>query len=205
MLIQTIQPTKAFISCSLRREDKFFIDFVEAILIENGIVPFGTVGKYSASPVNPAELMKENIPQADIAVINATARYEQKDISSGIIKHGPSEMIHSEAGMAYMAQKPVVVIAEAGTDVGSFIPNITQFIILDGSSEDYYSKRLLLQSLLLNACEISKNAKNNEVSREFQDFIIKGFAVIGGVAILDSIFNGREIEQEKKEPTFNHG
>jgi hypothetical protein len=196
---------KAFVSCSLRHEDKTFVDFVESILLSNGIEPFGTVGRYSASPTNPVQLMKENIHLADIAVIIATPRYEQKDVSSGIIKHGPSEMIHSEAVMAYMANKPVVVIAKDGTDVGGFIPNITQFIILDGSLEDYYSKRLLLQSLLLNACEISRNAKDNEVSREFRDFIIKGLAVIGGAVILDSILNTKGVKDEQKELMVNHG
>ena len=117
---------KAYVSCSLRQEDKPFVDFVESILRENGIEPFGTVGKYSAAPMNPTELMRENIALADITVIIATKRYEQKDILSGKVTYGPSEMIHAEVAMSFMANKPVVVIAQKGTDVGNFTPNFTQ-------------------------------------------------------------------------------
>lgn len=117
---------KAFISCSLGNEDQQFIDFVESILNDNGIELFGTVGKYSVAPVNPTELMRDNIALADITVIIATKRYEQKDILIGKVTYGPSEMIHAEVAMSFMANKPVVVIAQKGTDVGNFIPNITQ-------------------------------------------------------------------------------
>jgi hypothetical protein len=183
---------RAFISCSLRKEDKEFVDFVESILIRNGIEPFGTVGKYSAGPVNPTELMRENIALADITVIIATKRYEQKDILSGKVTYGPSEMIHAEVAMSFMANKPVVVIAQEGTDVGSFIPNITQFIILDGTIEDLKEKEMLLRILLNNACEMAKNAEELEVSAEFVDFIIKALAVIGGAAILHDIMNTKK-------------
>lgn len=117
---------KAFISCSLRIEYKPFVDFVESILTANGIESFGTAGSYSAAPVNPTEQMKENIDLADISAIIATARYEQKDVLSGNVTYGRSEMIHAEVAMSFMANKPVVVIAQQGTDVGNFIPNITQ-------------------------------------------------------------------------------
>lgn len=186
---------RAFISCSLRKEDKEFVDFVESLLKENGIEPFGTVGKYSAAPVNPTELMRENIALADITVIIATKRYEQKDVLSGHITYGPSEMIHAEVAMSFMANKPVVVIAQQGTDVGNFIPNITQFIILDGTTEDLKQKEMLLRILLNNACEMAKNADELEVSTEFIDFIIKALAVIGGAAILHDILKPQELNK----------
>ena len=204
MNYQTIQITmkvKAFVSCSLRQEDRQFVEFVESILKENGIEPFGTVGRYSASPVNPTELMKENIALADISVIITTTRYEQKDVLNGHVTYGPSEMIHAEVAMSFMANKPVVVIAQQGTDVGNFIPNITQFIILDGTLEDYKEKEFLIKSLLSSACEMAENADESKVSAEFIDFVIKSLAVIGGAAILNNIFN----RNDDTTSVVNHG
>jgi hypothetical protein len=70
MNLQTIQSNnhlaKAFVSCSLRAEDEPFIELVENILRNHNILPFGTVGKYSAAPENPAESMRKNIPEADL-------------------------------------------------------------------------------------------------------------------------------------------
>jgi len=183
---------RAFISCSLRKEDQQFIDFVKSILNNNGIEPFGTVGKYSAAPVNPTELMKENIHLADFTVIIATKRYEQKDVLTSSITFGPSEMIHAEVAMSFMANKPVVVFSKEGTDVGSFIPNITQFITLDGTKEDLQSKEILIESLLTNACEMAKNAEHSKISEEFEDFVLKALAVIGGAAILHNILKPQE-------------
>lgn len=178
---------KAFISCSLRSDDKPFVDFIEGILCEYGIDPFGTVGKYSAGPVNPTELMKENIHLADIAVIIATKRYEQIDVMTGKVTYSPSEMIYAEAAMSFMSNKPVVVFSQEGTDVGSFIPNITQFITLDGSMEDLQKKEVLIESLLNNACVMAKNTQNSNISIEFEDFVLRALAVIGGAAILHNI------------------
>jgi hypothetical protein len=142
--------------------------------------------------VNPTELMKVNIALADITVIIVTKRYEQKDVLSGKVTYGPSEMIHAEVAMSFMATKPVVVIAQHGTAVGSFIPNITQFIVLDGTNEDLKQKEILIRSLLKNACEMAENAEELEVSSEFIDFIIKALAVIGGAAILHDIINTKK-------------
>jgi hypothetical protein len=41
---------KAFISCSLRKEDQKYITMVTSIVKLMGFVPTATVGKYSASP-----------------------------------------------------------------------------------------------------------------------------------------------------------
>lgn len=125
----------AFVSCSLRKEDKPFVEFIERILIAHRIRVFGTVGLYSASPENVAVHMKENIPQSDFVVIVATPRYIQKDLKSGKITYGLSEMVHVEAGMAYMAEKPVIAFVKEGTEVGGFLPNVTQFIILNGQQK----------------------------------------------------------------------
>ena len=63
---------KAFLSCSLRTEDRPFINFIEQILQQHGISPIGTVGRYSASPINTAAHMRDNIPNCDFVVIVAT-------------------------------------------------------------------------------------------------------------------------------------
>ena len=135
------QIAKAFISCSLREEDKPFVELIEKILKKSKIRPFGTVGRFSVSPENPVELMKKNIPQADFVVICATPRYLQKDLHNDTITYGLPEMVHVETGMAFMADKPVVVFVKDGTDVGSFIPNITQYVTLNGEYSDYLKKR----------------------------------------------------------------
>lgn len=92
--------SKAFVSCSLRTEDQQFVDYICRILRAFQIEPFGTVGKFSASPENPIELMQKNIPEADFVVICATPRYIQTDIKTGKETKGLSEMIHVETGMA---------------------------------------------------------------------------------------------------------
>ena len=67
----TTNPTyiaTAFVSCSLRTEDKPFIDWIEEILIAHKIQPIGTVGRCTAAPENPAISMRNNINQADMVV-----------------------------------------------------------------------------------------------------------------------------------------
>jgi nucleosome binding factor SPN SPT16 subunit len=181
------QSIKAFLSCSLRVEDKPFIDLVESILLANNIIPFGTVGKYSASPENPTELMRKNIHSADIAIIVVTPRYNQKDIGTNKEYFAPSEMIHSEVAMAYMANKPVVVFVKEGTDVGSFISNITQYIVLEGTFEDYLSKQILVKSLLENTSSKLEVIQDNEFANDFRDFIITAFALYGGYSLLKNL------------------
>ena len=170
----------AFISCSLREEDKSFIDFVEKILKSYKIRPFGTVGRYSASPENPVSLMKKNIPTADLIVICATPRYFQKDLHNGKISYGLPEMVHVETGMAYMANKPVVVFVKQGTDVGSFIPNITQYITLNGDYEDFKVKKRQIFSLLNNAYRLVKDIENNKDLKRLGKIALWSFAIFGG-------------------------
>lgn len=63
-----------FVSCSLRQEDRPFVDYVLEIIKRHRINPIGTVGMFSASPNSVTAHMKENIPKADIVVIVATPR-----------------------------------------------------------------------------------------------------------------------------------
>lgn len=69
-------------------------------------------------------------------------------------------MIHVETDMAYMAGKPVVAFVQEGTDVGNFLPNVTQYIILNGQQADLSSKWSLINSLILNAYGIVRQIKD---------------------------------------------
>lgn len=189
---QNKQILTAFVSCSLREEDKPFIDLVEKILDRHHIKPVGTVGKYAASPINPTKHMKQNIPLADIVVIVATPRYLQKDLQTGQASYGLSEMVHVETGMAYMAGKPVVVFVQEGTHVGNFLPNITEYIVLNGQQTDLHKKWSLINSLLGNAYNIVEKIKDHEASKEFGNFLLGGLAVIGGIKIAGDIFSANE-------------
>lgn len=185
----------AFVSCSLREEDKPFIEMVENILDQHRIQPFGTVGRYSAAPINPAEHMKQNIPLADIVVIVATPRYLQKDLQTGQVSYGLSEMVHVETGMAYMSGKPVVVFVQKGTHVGSFIPNISQYIILNGEPVDIQEKWSLINNLLGNAYDIVRKIKENQSSKAFGNFLKTGLAIWGGLTIASKLLSDDEPEE----------
>lgn len=178
----------AFVSCSLRPEDKPFVDFVERILKSYEIRPFGTVGRYSASPENPAMLMKKNIPLADFIVICATPRYIQKDLHTGNITYGLPEMVHVETGMAFMADKPVVVFVQEGTNVGSFIPNITQYVTLNGKQLDLMSKKNIVHSLLNNAYKKIKAIKSDKELKDIGKIVLWIFAIYGSYRLIRALF-----------------
>lgn len=188
---QTNFVATAFLSCSLRTEDKPFVEYIERILVAHRIRPFGTVGLFSASPTNTAAHMKKNIPLADIVVIVATPRYLQKDLKTGKISYGLSEMVHVETGMAYMAGKPVVAFVQEGTDVGNFLPNVTQYIILNGQQADLNSKWSLINSLIRNAYGIVRQIKDQEANKSFWGALTTGLAIIGGIKIFESLSDNK--------------
>lgn len=163
---------KAFVSCSLREEDKQFIKHIENILEAHYIKPVGTVGKFSASPESPAQLMKKNIPEADFVVIVATPRYIQQDLQTGEVTYGLSEMIHVETGIAYAYDKPVVVFVKEGTNIGNFVPNITQYVVLNGGYDDFYAKRPIIYSLLKNTQKIVMEIRSNKSAKSFGKFLL---------------------------------
>lgn len=187
----------AFISCSLRSDDRPFVEFVEKILRVHRIEPIGTVGLFSAAPTNPAEHMKKNIEQADFVVIVATKRYMQNDLKTGKQSNGLPEMVHVEAGMAYMANKPVVAFVEQGTDVGGFLPNVTQYITLTGEEADLASKWNLITSLIENTYDLVKKAKNHANGQAFLKILTGGLAVFGGIKLVQSLTS--ENKPKKKQ------
>ncbi|MEO2052197.1 MULTISPECIES: hypothetical protein [unclassified Allomuricauda] len=184
---------KAFVSCSLRKEDEPFVEFVERILLHCQIKPMGTVGRHSIAPVPIVEQMKKNIPLADFLVVVATPRYVQRDMAnSSKSLYGLSEMIHVEAGMAYMLGKPVVVFVKQGTAVGSFLPNVTQYITLDGTVRNLQEQGHQISQLLKNAVEQIRKAKETEDQKSFWRMVRNGLAIVGGIKVLD--YMTREVE-----------
>ncbi len=179
---------RAFVSCSLRPEDEPFVNFVYSILEAFHIKPDGTVGKKYAAPENTIESMKKNIKDADIIVICATPRYILKDIHNNNETNGMSEMIHVETGMALLTEKPVVAFVQKGTNVGSVIPNITQYVELTGTEEDFHKKETIISSLLNNAYKLFRK---NYLQRKRETAIAvrdkentEMWATIGKVAVL---------------------
>ncbi|MEM7085238.1 MAG: hypothetical protein AAF489_03600 [Bacteroidota bacterium] len=169
------------------------MDFVESILLEHNIRPFGTVGRYDAAPLNIAEHMRENIQKADFVVIVATPRYVQRDVKSGRKTYGLSEMVHVEAGMAYMSGKPVVVFVLDGTDVGNFLPSVTQYIVLNG--QDHGEKWPLIKSLLNNAFNIAMRKKEPGAKEITLGGFLKGaLAIYGGIKLFQYFTSGDDDE-----------
>jgi hypothetical protein len=109
----------AFISTSLREEDKSFVDLVVKITRENGFEPFGTVGKYSAAPIPIWDHILENIPKADCVIMAATPRYFQEDIyDRGVINKAISESVYAEGVIATILNKPLLIFRQEGVTIG---------------------------------------------------------------------------------------
>ncbi len=195
-MIQTNYLAKAFLSCSLRIEDKPFVDFIDRILRAYSIEPFGTVGKFSAAPTNTADLMKKNIPLADFVVIAATPRYFQKDLKGDKTNLAISEMLHVESGMAFMADKPLVVFVQEGTNVGNFIPTVTQYITLNGKQSDINEKWQLIGVLLNNTYVIVRQRKEQEANKSFWNAITNGLALWGGLKIIESLSDDEQLKRK---------
>lgn len=190
---------KAFLSCSLRIEDKPFVEFVERILKAFKIEPFGTVGLFSAAPTNTAELMKRNIPSAELVVIVATPRYLQRDLKGKNETTAIPEMLHVESGMAFMTDKPIIVFSKEGTNVGSFIPNITQYITLSGKPLDTEQKWPLIASLLTNAYNIIRQNRDKEATNALWNGVRNGLAMVGiGAVIVEVLANDGSSSKNKK-------
>ena len=177
----------AFLSCSLRQEDRAFINFIEQILQAHYIKPMGTVGYFSSAPTSTAEHMRNSIPQADFVVLVATPRYVQKDINSGESTQGISEMLHVETGMAHMAGKPVVVFVQEGTNVGNFLPTITQYITLNGQQSDLQQKWAQINSLIKHSCDIVRQKKTEVQNQSLWKALTTGLAIVGGISLLNSM------------------
>ncbi len=186
--MQNEYAAKAFVSCSLRPEDEKFVNFICKILRAYNIEPFGTVGKFSASPENPIALMNKNIPLSDFVVIVATPRYLQKDLSTGKFSYGLSEMVHIETGMAIAHGKPVIAFVQEGTNIGNALPNITQYVVLKEEKKDLESKQSIIFSLLNNAFKFVKKIKNERSMQNTSNLILTSLATFGVIKLCEIIF-----------------
>jgi hypothetical protein len=105
----------AFISTSLREEDKPFVGLVENITRENGFEPYGTIGLHSAAPMPLWDHIVENIPKADCVIMAATPRYFQEDIyNRGITNKAISETVYAEGIIATIFNKPLIIFRQEG-------------------------------------------------------------------------------------------
>jgi len=175
----------AFVSCSLREEDRKFVNLIANILHHFQVRPFGTVGLYDSSAENPVQLMKTNIEKSDFVVIVATKRYLTKDSSNGRTSNMLSDMVHTEAGMAFANSKPVVVFVQEGANVGSFLPSITQYITLDGTQKNLDSQSILIMNLINNAYQKSEEIKRQKSWEGLGRLLVGGLAIFGGLKLLD--------------------
>jgi len=184
-----VRKPKAFISCSLRGDDKHFVEWVEKNVRAYGMDPFGTVGKFEISPKLIPESMREQINLADCIVIAATPRFVQEDIQNRTITgKGISDLLHVELGMAFMKRLPVLAFVLADTDVGSFLPGTTQYIrIYPNDDADFAIKRPQIASLFLNSLKIIQERWKEQKDKEMRDLgslILKVAGVVGIATIL---------------------
>lgn len=185
---------KAFLSCSLRKKDRDFVDFVANILKHYQIEPFGTVGLLDSTTESPSSLMRANILKADIVVVIATKRYLTTDNHFYDESNAISEMLHTEAGIAYALSKPVVVFVKEGTNVGNFLPSITQYISLDGSQSNLDTQNLLIKANLNSAIQKVEESRRKRKWDELGRIFVSGLAIYGGI----TIFNNAQGEKEEE-------
>jgi hypothetical protein len=198
---QQRQPT-AFISCSLRIEDKSFVDYVEAIVRQMGFCPVGTVGRYDAAPKPIWQQMKDNIKAADCIVLAATPRYLQQDIADKLrTGRGMSEMLHSEIAMAVALDRPVLAFVLEGTDVGSFLPQAVQYITLKSDRSDLMTKWPLIQSYFGNGAAMIEQRWLQENRSGLLKLALGGLAVFGGITLLDRLGSGGDEDDSFDEDT----
>ena len=186
------KPT-AFISCSLRQEDKLFVNRVELLVRIFGFQPTGTVGRFDAAPKPIWQQMKDNVKSADCVVLAATPRYVQQDISDKkITGKAMSEMLHTEVGMAVASDRPVLAFVLEGTDVGNFLPQAVQYITLKQDGSDIFSKWHLISAYFNHALTMVRGRWAREDRNQILKLVVGGLALFGGKVILDRLTESDE-------------
>jgi tetratricopeptide (TPR) repeat protein len=139
------EPIPAFLSCSLRNQDKQFVDTIIDLAKSYGFETGGTPGKYTQSPSNLLEYIKEEIGKYDCLIMAATPRYIQEDIhDKNIKKESISEILHVESTIAYCNDKPLLIFAQPGTNIPYFLESFTQPIVLPA---DYRTDKELMHRI----------------------------------------------------------
>ncbi|RUT72932.1 hypothetical protein [Ancylomarina longa] len=170
---------KAFISCSVRDEDLKFNTAIEKVVKRYGFEPCGTVGRHVnyAEPISDS--MKKEIQACDILVVAAPPRYIQSEISDKAnLTYAIPEMIQVESAMAHSFEKPVVAFVQDGVNIGNFIPNITQYFLVDAQTYKVKASRQLKPFFkdLHKRVAVSIKEKDKEA---FGWLVLFSFAVVG--------------------------
>jgi nucleoside 2-deoxyribosyltransferase len=97
-------------------------------------------------------------------------------------------MVHVETGMAYALNKPVVLFVKEGTNVAPFLPNITQYIILNEQKNDLIDKYTLIYTLLNNAFNLIKNVRDKKATKGLTHVLIIGLAIWGAYKLAEMVF-----------------
>lgn len=174
----------AFLSCSLRVEDLPFVEYISRILKAHGIKPDGTIGRYYAAPENVSTSMKNQIENCDLIVIAATPRYFTEDVHNKRSFKSMSEQLHAEAGIADGLNKPIVVFVQEGTEPGNYLSSVTQYVVLNGSLEDYERKKTLILSLLNNAYNKVQNLSHKRDFESLKSTVVGGLAIFGFLKLM---------------------
>ena len=180
---------KAFISCSVRPEDHKFITAIEHVVKKYGFEPTGTVGRH----VNYAEhipvSMEKEIEDCDILVIAASPRYLQSELKTGKKpSYAIPEMLHVESAMAHTSKKPIVAFVLEGVNVGSFIPSIIQYFIVDSFTYKIQSSKQLKPFFKDLHGKVAKriNKRNKEA---FKWLLVVGFAIYGIYTFIQKLYS----------------
>ena len=181
----------AFISCSLRDEDRHFTNWVVKLTAQFGFQPFGTVGLLSASPNSIPHDMREMILQADCLVLAAVNRYSQTDVhDSSKTSFGMSEMMHTEVGLAHARGIPVLAFVLEGTGVGSFLPQFVQYIPIRPGDQVHLNKQFpLIHSYFENAKRMIAERWRKEQTEDLKKAAGWLLSTIGGFAIISTVFS----------------
>jgi len=195
-----ISPIKAFLSCSLRPEDELIVNAVAKICRHYGFIPMLTVGKYEAAPMPIYQQMVNGIKKCDCVVLIATPRYQQQDIHSRkSCGHGISEMLHVETGMAALEGKPVLAFVQKGTNVGSFIPGLVQYIEIELAQNGQISADFqLVHSYFCNALHIVNANRKMAGNKELVSAGKALLTGIGAITVLSALFSGGDPEYEEE-------
>jgi len=146
--------------------------------------------KTIGAPRPPWEQMRDGIKDADCVVLVATPRYIQEDVhertKTGM---GISELLHVEVGMAVASDHPVLAFVLQGTDVGAFLPQLVQYIILNPSDqEDVRAKWPLIANYFRSALLMIEQRWLSEERRGLGRAVGIVLGVIGAATVIDSIF-----------------
>jgi hypothetical protein len=79
------------------------------------------------------------------------------------------------------------VFVQKGTHVGSFLPNVTQYIELDGTHQDLIQKWPLINQLFFHAKTLAVQARQKTKQKEFGNFLTFGLAALGFAKVVEIV------------------